>query len=239
MAPDPEYTILLPTYNERENLPICIWLLEKYLRDVSHEVIVIDDASPDGTAEVAERLRDEYGGEKIVLKPREGKLGLGTAYIHGLKSARGRFIILMDADLSHHPKFIPEMIELQKKENLDIVTGTRYHPDGGVSGWDLKRKTISKGANFLAQFLLNPGVSDLTGSFRLYRKEVLAELISESVSKGYVFQMEMMFRAAKKGFKIGEVPISFVDRFFGISKLGSQEVVGYVKGLLYLFFCVS
>uniref|UniRef100_W6NDP0 Dolichol-phosphate mannosyltransferase subunit 1 n=1 Tax=Haemonchus contortus TaxID=6289 RepID=W6NDP0_HAECO len=235
----PEYTILLPTYNERENLPICVWLLEKYLKDVNYEVIVIDDASPDGTQNVAERLRLEYGENKIVLKPREGKLGLGTAYIHGLKYARGNFIILMDADLSHHPKFIPEMIELQKSMNLDIVTGTRYALGGGVHGWDRKRKTISKGANFLAQFLLNPGVSDLTGSFRLYRKEVLACLINKSVSKGYVFQMEMMFRASKKGYKIGEVPISFVDRCFGESKLGSQEIIDYVKGLMYLFFFVN
>ncbi|KAL6740577.1 hypothetical protein Aduo_013921 [Ancylostoma duodenale] len=235
----PEYTVLLPTFNERENLPICIWLLEKYLKNVNYEVIVIDDASPDGTQEVAERLQKEYGEVKIILKPREGKLGLGTAYIHGLKYARGEFIILMDADLSHHPKFIPEMIELQKKENLDIVTGTRYALGGGVCGWDVKRKTISKGANFLAQFLLHPGVSDLTGSFRLYRKEVLAKLIHESVSKGYVFQMEMMFRASKAGYKIGEIPITFVDRFFGESKLGSQEIIGYVKGLLYLFFCVN
>ncbi|EPB71482.1 hypothetical protein ANCCEY_09419, partial [Ancylostoma ceylanicum] len=170
------------------------------------QVIVIDDASPDGTQEVAERLQKEYGEDKIILKPREGKLGLGTAYIHGLKYARGEFIILMDADLSHHPKFIPEMIELQKKENvgdsLDIVTGTRYALGGGVCGWDVKRKTISKGANFLAQ-------------------------------------MEMMFRASKAGYKIGEIPITFVDRFFGESKLGSQEIIGYVKGLLYLFFCVN
>ncbi|KJH47208.1 glycosyltransferase, group 2 family protein [Dictyocaulus viviparus] len=243
----PMYTILLPTYNEKENLPICIWLLEKYLKNRNYEVKIPlwilsffiahmrfhDDASPDGTGEVAERLRDEFGEDKIILKPREGKLGLGTAYIHGLK-----FIILMDADLSHHPKFIPEMIALQEKENLDIVTGTRYALGGGVSGWDLRRKTISRGANFLAQFLLRPGVSDLTGSFRLYRKEVLSCLISECVSKGYVFQMEMMFRASKKGYRIGEIPISFVDRFFGESKLGSQEIVNYVEGLLYLFFFV-
>ncbi|KAK6750216.1 hypothetical protein RB195_002296 [Necator americanus] len=138
----PEYTILLPTFNESENLPICLWLIEKCLKFVNHEVIVIDDASPDGTQEVAERLQKEYG----------------TAYIHGLKYARGEFIILMDADLSHHPKFIPEMIELQKKENLDIVTGTRYALGGGVSGWDVKRKTISKGANFLAQVGCRPVV---------------------------------------------------------------------------------
>ncbi|CAJ0584910.1 unnamed protein product, partial [Mesorhabditis spiculigera] len=134
------------------------------------------------------RKEKEFGADKIILRPREGKLGLGTAYIHGLKHARGEFIIIMDADLSHHPKFILQMIELQKSKNLDIVTGTRYAPGGGVSGWDLRRKVMSAGANCLAQFFLNPGVSDLTGSFRLYRKEILATLIAHCVSKGYVFQ---------------------------------------------------
>ncbi|KAI1733096.1 glycosyl transferase family 2 domain-containing protein [Ditylenchus destructor] len=234
----PEYSILLPTYNEAENLPICIWLINKYMNE-SYEVIIIDDASPDGTLEVAKKLQNEYGEDKIVLKPRAGKLGLGTAYIHGIKFARGKFVIIMDADLSHHPKFIPKMIELQKVKNYDIVTGTRYAGGGGVSGWDLKRKIISRGANFLAQFLLWPGVSDLTGSFRLYRKDVLAQLISESVTKGYVFQMEMMFRAKKLKKTIAEVPITFVDRFFGESKLGGQEIYAYAMGLLQLFATVS
>ncbi|MFH4975378.1 hypothetical protein AB6A40_002087 [Gnathostoma spinigerum] len=232
-----DYTILLPTFNEKDNLPICIWLIAKYMRKggYSYEVIIIDDNSPDGTSVVAEKLQHEFGEDEIILRPRSGKLGLGTAYIHGLQYARGNFIILMDADLSHHPKFIPSMIELQKQKNYDIVTGTRYALGGGVFGWNLKRKLISRGANFLAHVLLQPGVSDLTGSFRLYRKEVLAKLISECVSKGYVFQMEMMFRAKKAGYLVGEVPITFVDRFYGVSKLGSQEVIGYIKGLLYLF----
>ncbi|PAV89740.1 hypothetical protein WR25_11211 [Diploscapter pachys] len=237
--PDPEYSILLPTYNERENLPIMIYLLDKYLKDINYEVIIIDDNSPDGTLEVAKKLQKAYGEDRVVLRPREGKLGLGTAYIHGLKHSRGNFIILMDADLSHHPKYIPQMIETQKKHESDIVTGTRYAGNGGVSGWNLKRKIVSKGANILTQILLNPGVSDLTGSFRLYRKECLAELISKSISKGYVFQMEMMFRARKAGLRIDEVPISFVDRFFGESKLGAQEIYGYALGLLKLFATVS
>lgn len=116
----PKYSILLPTYNEKDNLPICVWLIEKYLskHDISYEVIVIDDNSPDGTLEVAKRLQNELGEQKIVLKPREGKLGLGTAYIHGLKFVRGEFVILMDADLSHHPKFIPKMINIQKSTNV-------------------------------------------------------------------------------------------------------------------------
>ncbi|KAL3998409.1 Dolichol-phosphate mannosyltransferase subunit 1 [Acanthocheilonema viteae] len=237
---NPKYTVLLPTYNEKENLPVCIWLIEKYMKkaEFSYEVIIIDDNSPDGTMDVAKKLENEFGSDKIILRPRARKLGLGTAYTHGLQFARGDYIILMDADLSHHPKFIPEMIKLQQHKNYDIVTGTRYANGGGVSGWDLKRKFVSRGANFLAQFLLRPGVSDLTGSFRLYRKDVLARLIADSVSKGYVFQMEMMFRASKLNYRIGEVPISFVDRFYGESKLSGQEIVDYIKGLLYLFIFV-
>lgn len=236
MAED-KYTILLPTYNERENLPIIVWLLEKYLSEcgVKYEIIIIDDGSPDKTLEVAEQLQKIYGKEKIVLRPREKKLGLGTAYIHGIKHATGNFIIIMDADLSHHPKYIPEFIKKQKEGDLDIVSGTRYSGNGGVYGWDLKRKIISRGANFVTQILLRPGASDLTGSFRLYRKDVLEKLVKACVSKGYVFQMEMIVRARQFGFTIGEVPISFVDRVYGESKLGGNEIVQFAKGLLYLF----
>merc|ERR1712179_659950 len=111
------------------------------------------------------QLEKIYGSDKIVLRPRAKKLGLGTAYIHGIKHATGEFVIIMDADLSHHPKFIPQFIKLQIQNNLDIVTGTRYVDGGGVFGWDLRRKAVSRGANLLTQILLRPGVSDLTGSF--------------------------------------------------------------------------
>lgn len=232
-----KYSILLPTYNEKENLPIIIWLIDQTMtkHDYNYEVIIIDDGSPDGTLEVAKQLQKIYGADKIVLRPREKKLGLGTAYIHGLKHAIGEFIIIMDADLSHHPKFIPQFIKLQAENNLDIVTGTRYVDGGGVFGWDLKRKIVSRGANLLTQILLRPGVSDLTGSFRLYKREVLGNLVKACVSKGYVFQMEMMVRARQNSFTIGEVPITFVDRFYGESKLGANEISGFVKGLFYLF----
>jgi len=232
-----KYSVLLPTYNEKENLPIIVWLLVKTFTDadLDFEIIVIDDGSPDGTLEAGKQLEKIYGEERIVLRPRAKKLGLGTAYVHGIKHATGNFIIIMDADLSHHPKFIPEFILKQKEGNFDVVTGTRYAGDGGVNGWDLKRKIISRGANFVTQFLLRPGVSDLTGSFRLYRKEVLEKLVAATVSKGYVFQMEMMVRARQFGLTIGEVPISFVDRVYGESKLGGNEIYGFVKGLLYLF----
>jgi dolichol-phosphate mannosyltransferase len=137
--------------------------------------------------------------------------------------------------LFFQPKFIPQFIELQKKQHFDIVSGTRYAGDGGVSGWDFKRKLVSRGANFLSQVLLRPNASDLTGSFRLYRKDVLENLISKCVSKGYVFQMEMLVRARQQNYTIGEVPISFVDRVYGQSKLGGNEIFQFAKNLLYLF----
>ncbi|KAF7248854.1 Dolichol-phosphate mannosyltransferase subunit 1, partial [Varanus komodoensis] len=257
MAASPDkYSVLLPTYNERENLPLIVWLLVRSFAQSGNEfeIIIIDDGSPDGTQEVAEQLIKIYGSDKILLRPRAKKLGLGTAYIHGMKHATGNFIIIMDADLSHHPKFIPEFIRTQKEGNFDIVSGTRYKGNGGVHGWDLKRKLLSRGANFLTQVLLSPGASDLTGSFRLYKKEVLHKLMEKCISKGYVFQMEMIVRARQLGYSIGEVqkkhksksmdarrtdsekvPISFVDRVYGESKLGGNEIVSFLKGLLTLF----
>lgn len=171
----------------------------------------------------------------IKLHARAGKLGLGTAYVHGLQFATGNYVIIMDADFSHHPKFLPQMIALQKEGNYDIVTGTRYAGNGGVFGWDLKRKLVSRGANLFADTVLQPGVSDLTGSFRLYKKEVLQEVIHRTESKGYTFQMEMMVRAKGMGFTVAEVPITFVDRLYGESKLGGDEIVEYAKGVLSLW----
>ncbi|KDQ17591.1 glycosyltransferase family 2 protein [Botryobasidium botryosum FD-172 SS1] len=244
-----KYSVIVPTYNERKNLPIIVWLLEKTFREnsLAWEIIIVDDASPDGTQEVARQLQGIYGEDKIILKPRAGKLGLGTAYIHGLNFCTGDFVIIMDADFSHHPKFIPQFIQLQQAHDLDIVTGTRYRNSatprlpsglttpGGVHGWDVKRKLVSRGANFLADTVLNPGVSDLTGSFRLYRLPVLRHIITLTQSRGYVFQMEMMVRARALGYTVGEIPITFVDRIFGESKLGADEIVGYAKGVWALF----
>lgn len=133
------------------------------------------------------------------------------------------------------PKFIEEFIKLQETNDYDVVTGTRYIKDGGVHGWDFKRKLVSRGANFLTQLLLRPGVSDLTGSFRLYKKHVLEKLIESCVSKGYVFQMEMIIRARQLQYTVGEVPITFVDRVYGESKLGGSEIFQFIKALLYLF----
>ncbi|XP_062567969.1 dolichol-phosphate mannosyltransferase subunit 1-like [Saccostrea cucullata] len=241
MADDDKYSVLLPTYNERENLPVIIWLLVKYFNEsgYKYEIIVIDDGSPDKTLEVAKQLQKIYGSDKIVLRPREKKLGLGTAYIHGIKHATGNFVIIMDADLSHHPKFIPEFIKKQKEGDLDLVSGTRYIGSGGVAGWDFKRKLIRYRHNvaeeFINQNIIKMGAPNVTGSFRLYKKDVLQKLVNSCISKGYVFQMEMIIRARQFGFTIGEVPITFVDRVYGESKLGGSEIVQFFKGLMYLF----
>ncbi|KAF2487740.1 mannose phospho-dolichol synthase [Neohortaea acidophila] len=245
MAKNNKYSVLLPTYNERRNLPIIVWLLQRMFTEnkLDWEILIIDDGSPDGTQTIAKQLIKAYGANRIKLHTRSGKLGLGTAYVHGLQFATGNFVIIMDADFSHHPKFIPLMIAKQAERGggaggYDIVTGTRYAGDGGVYGWDLKRKLVSRGANLFADTVLQPGVSDLTGSFRLYKKAVLDDVIHSTESKGYSFQMEMMVRAKAKGYSVAEVPISFVDRVYGDSKLGGDEIVNYAKGVLGLWLKV-
>ncbi|KAL2234735.1 UNVERIFIED_CONTAM: Dolichol-phosphate mannosyltransferase subunit 1 [Sesamum indicum] len=228
-----KYSIIVPTYNERLNIALIVYLIFKHLQNVNFEIIVVDDGSPDGTQEIVKQLQQAYGEACILLRPRPKKLGLGTAYMHGLKHATGNFVVIMDADLSHHVKTVFEFRK-QRETGASIVTGTRYVKGGGVHGWNLMRKLTSRGANVLAQTLLWPGVSDLTGSFRLYKKSVLEDVISSCVSKGYVFQMEMIVRASRKGYHIEEVPITFVDRVYGSSKLGGSEIVEYLKGLVYL-----
>ncbi|RLN42863.1 dolichol-phosphate mannosyltransferase subunit 1 [Panicum miliaceum] len=200
------YSIIVPTYNERLNVALIVYLIFKHLPDVNFEIIIVDDGSPDGTQDIVKQLQQVYGEDRVLLRARPRKLGLG--------------------------EFRTPM--KQKVTGADVVTGTRYVKNGGVHGWNLMRKLTSRGANVLAQTLLQPGASDLTGSFRLYKRDVLEDLISSCVSKGYVFQMEMIVRATRKGYHIEEVPITFVDRVFGISKLGGSEIVEYLEGLVYL-----
>jgi dolichol-phosphate mannosyltransferase len=204
---------------------------------LTFEVVIVDDSSPDGTLEIAKKLQKAYTDNVVKVISRPGKLGLGTAYSAGLKGCTGDRVILMDADLSHHPKFIPQMILKMNAGDFDIVSGTRYRKGGGVAGWDLKRKITSRGANFLAKFLLDAGnASDLTGSFRLYKREVLEKILPQIKSKGYAFQMEILILANKAKMTVGEVPITFVDRIYGESKLGANEIMLYLKGLIKLFF---
>ena len=192
----PEYSVLMPTYEERDNLPLIIYLLLQTAEEnkINLEVVIVDNNSPDGTQDVIKELQKAYK-DKITLHARPGKMGLGSAYIDGLSKCRGKYVILMDADLSHHPKFIPPFIAKMKETNCDLVTGTRYLPGGGVHGWDLNRKLTSRVANYMASTMLNPQASDLTGSFRLYKKEVLEAIIPKVKSRGFIFQMEIITRA--------------------------------------------
>ncbi|EFX00187.1 dolichol-phosphate mannosyltransferase [Grosmannia clavigera kw1407] len=232
VAKKDRYSVILPTFNERQNLPIITWLLNRMFTEskLDWELIIVDDGSPDGTEEVAKQLVKAYAPH-IILQTRTGKLGLGTAYVHGLQFATGNFIIIMDADFSHHPKFIPQMIAKQKAGDYDIVTGTRYAPGGGVYGWDLKRKLTSKGANIFADTVLRPGVSDLTGSFRLYKRAVLEKLFESTDVRGFSMQMALAVTAKALGYTIAEVPITFVDRVYGNSKMGVGEIAEYVLGV--------
>ena len=193
---NPEYSVLMPTYEERDNLPLIIYLLLQTAEEhkINMEVVIVDDNSPDGTQDVIKELQKAYK-DKITLHARPGKMGLGSAYIDGLSKCRGKYVILMDADLSHHPKFIPPFIAKMKETKCDLVTGTRYLPGGGVHGWDLNRKLTSRVANYMASTMLNPQASDLTGSFRLYKKEVLEAIIPKVKSRGFIFQMEIITRA--------------------------------------------
>lgn len=235
-----KYSVILPTYNERENLPLMISMLNDAFScsKLDYEVVIVEDSSPDGTLEVAKELQKVYSSRHVVIHSRPGKMGLGSAYIDGLKLCKGDFVFLMDADMSHHPRDIPNFIAKQQEGDYDVVTGTRYAQGGGIAGWDLKRILTSRGANFIATFLLNPNVSDLTGSYRLYKKAVLEDLMLSVKGKTYVFQMEVIVRARVKGYSIAEVPIIFVDRLYGESKLGATEIVSYLKGLWNLFLDV-
>lgn len=166
---------------------------------------------------------------RLVTRPR--KLGLGSAYAAGLLEATGGWVVLMDADLSHHPKHIPELIAAARRAGADIAAASRYMRGGGVAGWGLGRRLTSRGANVLAATLLGLPPRDLTGAFRLYRRAALAPLLAACRCTGYAFQMEMMARASAAGAAIVEVPIVFVDRVYGASKLGPHEFAQFLAGL--------
>ncbi|OII78127.1 glycosyl transferase [Cryptosporidium andersoni] len=234
-----DYTVIIPTYNERQNVGILVKLLFESFSELrtTWELIIVDDSSPDGTADAVQQLQEYYKEVQMKLISREGKLGLGSAYIEGFKHSNGEFIILMDCDLSHHPKYIPQLIAKQNQGDFDIVSGSRYIHGGGISGWPWYRVLISYGANMLGRILLQPKATDLTGSFRLYRRHVFKRILEYNMmSKGYAFQMEIIVLATRLGYSVADVPILFVNRLYGTSKLGKNEIWGYIKGLVKLFW---
>lgn len=228
-----EKLVIIPTYNEKENIESIIGAVMN-LNEGFH-VLIIDDGSPDGTANIVKSLFNTYPG-LLFLEERKGKLGLGTAYIHGFKWALERayqFIFEMDADFSHNPADLPRLYEACKK-NGGVAVGSRYVKGGNVKNWPSDRIALSKGASLYTRIITWMPVKDPTAGFVCYSREFLETLNFSSIHFiGYAFQIEMKFAAWKLGFKITEVPITFIDRKLGDSKMNKgiikEGVLGVIK----------
>jgi dolichol-phosphate mannosyltransferase len=214
-------TVCLPTYNERENLEPMLRALGEH----GVEVLVIDDNSPDGTGGLAERLAAELDYVKVLHRPR--KEGLGPAYIAGFRVALERGaerIVQIDCDFSHDPKDVPRLIEAT--EEADLAVGSRNVAGGEIADWGLIRRAISAGGSLYARLVLSSPVRDQTAGFKCYRAEVLRTIDLDAIhSKGYAFQIETIYRARRAGFRVVEVPIRFVDREAGGSKMSRAIVL--------------
>lgn len=214
--------IIIATYNEKDNIQGILREVFSYTPDVN--VLVIDDNSPDGTGDLVQSIIDAQLTPKLFLMRRSGKLGLGTAYVAGFNWGLERdydIIAHMDADFSHNPKYLPEMFE--KIKTNDLVLGSRYVKGGGVVNWDLKRKIISRGGSLYAKIILGLPQNDLTGGFKCFRREVLETIdINNLMSSGYSFQIETTYKTFLNGFKIFELPIIFEDRVLGQSKMSGS-----------------
>ena len=219
-------TIVIPTYNEADNLPLLtsqLWSLP--IPDL--RIIIVDDGSPDGTGEVAEKIATAHPGRLKVIH-REGKLGLGTAYITGFRAALegpSEAIGQMDADFSHSPAYIPTLLE--NLDQFDAVFGSRYVEGGRLDeNWGIGRVLLSWFGNFYARTILRLDILDVTGGFRIWRRETLAGMPLERIrSYGYIFQVEMTYVATKLGYKVCEMPIYFEDRRIGQSKMSFRVKV--------------
>ena len=217
-------TVIVPTYNERDNIRQLVDLILAQPTPV--DVLIVDDNSPDGTGELADQLAAQRDGRVAVIH-RPGKLGLGTAYIAGFKqalAAGAERIITMDADFSHHPRYIPDL--LGRSVQADLVIGSRYVPGGGTRFCSLKRRLLSRGANLFARLMLGLQAHDCTAGFRCYRREVLQSIDLDAIfSDGYSFLIEMIYKVQRKGWRVAEVPIIFEDRRHGLSKISRVEIV--------------
>jgi dolichol-phosphate mannosyltransferase len=214
-------TVCLPTYNERENLEPMV----RALGEQGVSVLVIDDNSPDGTGELADRLAGELDHVSVLHRAR--KEGLGPAYLAGFRRALAdgaELILEMDCDFSHNPADVTRLVAAAA--DADLVLGSRYVPGGSIPDWGIVRRFISAGGSLYARLLLGVGVRDLTGGFKCYRRAVLEAIDLDAIhSKGYAFQIETTFRALRQGFRVVEVPITFVDREEGSSKMSRAIVL--------------
>ncbi len=215
--------VILPTYNEAENLERIVAAILEHL-PASRRVLIVDDNSPDGTGQIADRLAASK--ESVSVLHREQKQGLGPAYLAGFRvalDAGAERIIEMDADFSHDPAYLPRLIEAT--ERADLAIGSRYVPGGGVADWGPTRRFISRGGSAYARVALGLPVRDLTGGFKCFRRVVLETIDLDTIeARGYAFQVETTYRAIKSGFRVVEVPIVFKDRTDGTSKMSGSIV---------------
>jgi dolichol-phosphate mannosyltransferase len=221
---NPRVWLVIPTYNESSNVEA---IVDAALRELppSRRILIVDDSSPDGTGEIADRLAD--GHDDVAVLHRATKGGLGPAYVAGFQAAlRGgaELLVQMDADFSHDPADIPRL--LKAAEQADVVLGSRYVDGGGVMDWGPRRRAVSRWGSTYARLALGLEVRDLTGGFKVFRRRVLQEIDLESLaSLGYAFQVETTFRAVRAGFRVVEVPIVFRDRRVGDSKMSGGIVL--------------
>jgi dolichol-phosphate mannosyltransferase len=227
-----EKLVVIPTYNEKDNI-------ESILRYVfnlgkGYHILVVDDSSPDGTGEIVRNLQHEFPG--LHLEVRKGKLGLGTAYIHGFKWGLQngyQFIFEMDADFSHNPDDLDRLYEACKNGGADVAVGSRYVKGGNVENWPWDRNMLSKGGALYTRLITWIPVKDPTAGFMCYKREVLAAInLDEVTFVGYAFQIEMKFASWKLGFVIKEVPITFIDRKLGVSKMNKGIVKEGIFGVI-------
>lgn len=214
--------VIIPTYNEIENIDKMVRTVFALPREF--ELLIVDDGSPDGTAAKVKELQKEFPN-KLHIEERKGKLGLGTAYIHGFKWALSRgydFIFEMDCDFSHNPADLVRLLEACES-NADVAVGSRYCKGGKISNWPMGRILMSYFASVYVRMVLWIPVKDTTAGFKCYRRKVLETIDLDAIRfMGYAFQIEMKYRAYKKGFKIVEVPIMFTDRILGVSKMSTK-----------------
>jgi dolichol-phosphate mannosyltransferase len=210
--------IILPTYNERDNLEPLVAAIHESLPEA--RLLVIDDGSPDGTGELADRIAST--DDRVEVVHRSGKQGLGTAYRLGFRHAIDRgfdYVFEMDSDFSHDPKDLPRLLAAARG-GADLAIGSRWVAGGGTVNWGVKRKLISRGGSFYARTILGVGIRDLTAGFKCFRRQTLERIDLPAVrSNGYSFQVEMNYRVARAGMQVVEVPVTFVDRRVGQSKM--------------------
>jgi len=230
-----EKIAIIPTYNEKENIASIIEAI--FSLGQGFHILVIDDSSPDGTADIVRHLQKEFK-DRLFLETRKGKMGLGTAYIHGFKWAVEKgylFIFEMDADFSHNPADLERLYNACKYQGADLAIGSRYVYGGGNVNWPKDRIILSKGASIYTRLITWMPVKDPTAGFVCYKQEVLQTINLDQIHfAGYAFQIEMKFAAWKLGFKIKEVPIIFQDRKLGVSKMNKGIVKEGILGVLKL-----